>query len=700
VTWEKALFEPQHVAVVGSVSPGKIGRVLIDQLLDGGFSNVHAVNPKGIGDLDVRSVPAATSLRALAERGVQVDLAVVASPAPTVVEVLTDAAEAGVKVAIVITAGFSESGDDSAERAVLDAATRSGVRVVGPNCAGVVNTRWSLFPTLETRPPAGEVAFLTQSGALGGAVLSWAQAQGVGFSKFVSYGNGADLTDVDFLRVLKDDGESRVVCLYVETISDGHTFMRAAAELAAVKPLIVIKAGRSPSGRRATLSHTGSMAGTDAVYDAALRQCGAIRVDGIEEMFDLCRAFVSLPPVRGKRLAIVTNSGGPAVLASDRADACGLEVPPPSSGLRARLGRRLKPFCSVDNPFDLTVQGGEDDYRDVILAVADEVDAVLAIDVNVPYLDAAPIARGVVEAAGRVDVPVAAAFLAGRTVETALPILEDGGVPNFATGERAVAAIAAVATASLAKRSLTAESLCDSAEEDLLQASGPERLPWEETPIEPEVMSWLERQGIRAIEREIVRTEDEAVAAAGRLGFPVVAKVVSREILHKTDAGGVALDLRSEVAVRAAFARLKSIGGDGFESVLLSKMVERPVEAIVGLSRDPQFGPVVAVGLGGVHAEVLGDLALRVAPIGRAEAAEMIDGLRGAPILRGERGRSRLDVDALAAVVVRVSELAVLYPNLEELDLNPVFVLAAGCIVADARLIPSSHAAQGGALDA
>ncbi len=707
MSWEKALFEPRHVAVVGSASPGKIGRVVIDQLLDGGFSNVHAVNPKGIGDLGGRSVSAATSLRALSERGVRVDLVVVASPAPTVPDVLTDAGEAGVKVAVVITAGFSETGDDSAERGLLDAAARSGVRVVGPNCAGIVNTKWNLFPTLETRPPAGEVAFLSQSGALGGAVLSWAQAQGVGFSKFVSYGNGADLTDVDFLRILKDDGESRVVCLYVETVSDGRAFLRAAAELAAAKPLVVIKAGRSASGRRATLSHTGSMAGTDAVYDAALRQCGAIRVDGIEEMFDLCRAFTSLPPVRGKRLAIVTNSGGPAVLAADRAEACGLEVPPSSPDLRARLVRRLEPFCSVDNPFDLTVQGGGDEYRDTILAVSDEVDAVLAIDVNVPYLDAAPIARGVVEAAGKVDVPVAASFLAGKTVETALPILGDGGVPNFATGERAAQALsvlaqraARVALAPQGRPTLTAESLRASATRDVTQAEDLQQLPWGESPLEPDAMDWLETQGIRVIEREVARTEDEAVAAAGRLGFPVVAKVVSPAILHKSGVGGVALDLRSEVAVRAAFTRLSCLGGGDFEGVLLARMVERPVEAIVGLSRDPQFGPVVAVGLGGIHTEVLGDLALRVAPVDEVEALKMIDELRGAPILRGARGRSRLDVDALASLVADVSAMGIRYPDLAELDLNPVFILPTGCVIADARLISSSRAAQGGSTDA
>jgi acyl-CoA synthetase (NDP forming) len=688
MSWSEALFRPRGVAVVGSTSSGKIGRVLIEQILDGGFREVYAVNPKADGRVGERSVPAAASVRSLVESGRSVDLVVVATPAATVADVLDDAGEAGAKVAVVVTAGFSETGDRGGEEALLRAARRRGLRLVGPNCAGIANTKHRLFPTLETRPPMGDVAFVSQSGALGGAVLSWAAAQGVGFSKFVSYGNGADLTDVDFLDALRDDEESRVVCLYLETVSDGRAFLKAAARLAAVKPLVVIKAGRSDAGRRATQSHTGSLAGRDAVYDAALRQCGAIRVAGIEEMFDLCRAFTVLRLVRGRRLAIVTNSGGPGVLAADRAEACGLEVAPPSPSLREALAERLAPFCALDNPFDLTVQAGEAEYRETILSVAAEYDAVLVLDVNTPYLDAAPLARGIVDAARGIDVPVAAAFLAGRTVADALPILEAGGIPSFATGERAVQALAAFAS-----RTLTAESLRDSAVGGKVER---ERLPWEASPTEPEAMDWLERRGIPVIEREFVRTESAAVAAAERLGFPVAVKVVSRSILHKTDVGGVALDLGTETAVRAAFARISRLAD--FEGVLVSRMGERPVEALVGLTRDPQFGPVVAVGLGGIYAESLADVALRVAPIGEAEALDAIESLRGAAVLRGARGEKGRDVRALARLVVKVSALGARFSDLAELDLNPVFLFEHGCTAADARLVVR-RTAKGAAVD-
>jgi acyl-CoA synthetase (NDP forming) len=680
MTWFRALFEPRGVAVVGSTSSGKIGRVLIGQVLDGGFSNVYAVNPRGDGSLGSRLVSGGTSVQALVEAGRVIDLVVVASPATTVPEVLEDAGKAGVKVAVIITAGFSESGAADEELNLVRTAERFGMRIVGPNCAGIVNTKHRLFPTLETRPPTGDAAFVSQSGALGGAVLSWAEAQGVGFSKFVSYGNGADLTDVDFLEALREDDESRVVCLYLETVSDGGAFLDAASRLASAKPLVVIKAGRSASGGRATLSHTGSMAGADDVYDAALRQCGALRVEGIEEMFDLCRAITLLPQLTGRRLGIVTNSGGPGVLAADRAEALGLEVPPPSEGLRERLAAGLPAFCSFDNPFDLTVQGGEAEYRETIRAVAEEYDVVLALNVNVPYLDAAPLARGVVEAATSIDVPVAASFLAGRTVETALPILRAGGVPAFATGERAVAALAALAA--LSARTPAAKATGTSAARDEVEA---EKLPWEETPTEPEAMAWLERQGIRVIEREFARTEDEALAAAQRLGFPVAVKVVSRQIPHKSDVGGVALDLGGETAVRAALARLVRL--DGFEGVLVSRMVERSVEALVGLSRDPTFGPVVAIGLGGIHTEILRDVALRIGRVTRAEVLGAIESLRGAAILHGARRTRKLDVAALADVASKVSDLGVRFPDLMELDLNPVFLFEHGCAVADARLV-------------
>ena len=687
MSWVQALFRPRQVAVYGSMSEGRIGRVLVDQLLAGGFRDIVAVNPKAAGAEGVRGV---SSLGELPVDSPPVDLAVVASPAATVLDVLEDAGRAGVKAAVIVTAGFAEAGDSEAEREILRIASQFDLRLVGPNCAGIVNTKHNLFPTLETRPPSGDVAFVSQSGALGGAVLSWAEEQGVGFSKFVSYGNGVDLTDVDFLDALRDDEETSVVALYIETVSDGRRFMDSVRRLAAAKPLIVIKSGRSASGSRATVSHTGSMAGADAVFDAALRQCGAIRVDGIEAMFDLCRGFTSLPAVRGPRLAIVTNSGGPGVLAADAAERCGLEVHPPSDGLRRRLANRLPPFCAFDNPFDLTVQGSEDDYRDVLIDVLSEYDAASAINVNVPYLDSAPLARGIVDAARATGAPIAVSFMAGRPAEAALPVLRVGGVPNFATGERAVQALAALAQHStcvaLASQALTAESLCDSAVDDLAHSGDPRQLPWDGTPLEPEGMDWLEALGFPIVERRWVHSAREAVEAARSFGRPVAMKVVSPSIVHKSDVGGVVTEVTGEEQAAAVFDRLHVIGAGDFAGVLVSPMTRDAVEVLIGLSDDPQFGPVVACGLGGIYTEALDDLALRVAPIDADEALSMIDELRGAAILHGTRGVTH-DVHALAELIARASGLPRRFPEIAELDLNPVFLHESGCAIADVRLV-------------
>ncbi len=305
--------------MIGSTGEGKLGYALIEQLLAGGYLAVYAVNPKAQGAI---SAPGFSRIRDIPD---PVDLAVIASPASTVAGVLEECGLAGIKAAVIITSGFSEAGNAVGEEEIKRIAHHHSIRFVGPNCAGIANTHHKLFPTLETRPPPGVTALVTQSGALGGAVLSWAEEQGLGFSKFVSYGNGADLAETELLEYLTLDPETKVVALYIESVRDGDRFRRAVHELTKTKPLVVIKAGRSQAGRRATLSHTGSMAGSDAVYDAVFEQSGAIRVANIEEMFDLCKGFVSLSPIKGRRLAIVTNSGGPGVLAADRAEVVGSE---------------------------------------------------------------------------------------------------------------------------------------------------------------------------------------------------------------------------------------------------------------------------------------------------------------------------------------------------------------------------------------
>lgn len=687
------LFYPRGVAIVGSATQSKLGYELVRQVRDGGYGGpegegLYIVNP---GAESALGIVGYDSVASIAE---PVDLAVVASPPSTVLAVLEDCGRAGVGAVAIITAGFSEIGEDAAEREVVDVARQNGVRFVGPNCAGIVNTAHALYPSLETRPPAGHVAVVAQSGAIGGIVLAWAKQYGLGISKFVSYGNGADLNEIDLLDYLADDADTAVIALYIESVADGRLFMDTLDACTERKPVVVIKAGRTEAGQRATLSHTGSMAGADRVYDAALRQCGALRVRSVEELFDACKAFVHLPEGIGQRVAIVTNSGGPGVLAADRAEEVGLDVGQPGASVRERLGAFLPGHCALQNPIDLTVQGTGDWYRDALLAVLEEYDAALAINVSTPYLDSVALARGVVHAAEQVadgfhsPRAVMAAFLPEQVVGESVPYLEDHGVPSFATGERAVTALG------LVSRYWRGEVPTASPGED---GGGVRSLPEDRPILEPDAMAWLSDNGIPVPPFRHARSAGQAVEAARDMGYPVAMKIVSAQILHKSDAGGVLLNVRSDEEAVDAFEQLREVGLDrDFRGAVVYPMITDAREVLVGLSHDPQFGPIVAFGLGGIYTEVLQDVALRVAPIGREAAQEMVREISSFPMLKGLRGELPRDIEALAALLARVSELPVGCPDLRELDLNPVFLFeeGRGLVVGDVRVITTCQAKE------
>ncbi len=694
------LFYPRGTVVIGSAGEGKLGYHLIRQMVDGGYEQVFAVNPRAEGALGVPGYEAVSSVQG------PVDLAVIASPPATVPAVLQDCGRAGVKAAAIITAGFSEVGNKGAEQDVVTAAENHGVRFVGPNCAGIVNTAHDLYPTLETRPPRGTAAVVAQSGAVGGIVLAWARAYGLGISKFVSYGNGADLNEIDLLCYLAEDTETEVVALYIESTDDGRAFMEAVRACTRKKPVIVIKAGRTQAGQRATLSHTGSMAGADAVYDAALAQCGAIRVATVEEMFDFCKAYTQAYPGRGfrygpadpqkqagarraqragerwtgaGRIAIVTNSGGPGVLAADRAEEVGLNVAEPSAAVQEALREFLPAHCALQNPIDLTVEGTEEWYRRTLQAVLDEYDAALAINVSTPYLDSLALARGVVDAAAAVEKPVLAAFLPERIVADGVDHLQRCGVPTFATGERAVAALARVAQYDPRMRRSPSTVF-----------HGKKKSLPDGRMLEPTAMAWLGENGIPIPEFRFVAARKRVIGACQGIGYPVVMKVVSPEIVHKSDLGGVILDVEGDREALEAFDDLESIAqGSDFRGVIVYPMIQDAREVLLGLSRDPQFGPVVAFGAGGIYTEVWRDVALRVAPVDREDAEEMIREIAAFPLLEGVRGGIRRDLEALIDVLTTFSTLPFLYPEIDEVDLNPVFLFGEGegLVVGDVRVI-------------
>ncbi len=679
----EALFAPRAVALVGSVGEGKLGYELLRQMLAGGFDRLIAVNPKGQGALGVRGCTG------IGEAGMPIDLAVIASPAHTVGSVLEECGLAGVQAAVIVSSGFGETGNRAAEEEVKRAAAERGIRIVGPNCAGIINTAHKLTPTLETIPPAGRVAIISQSGAFAGVLLGWAKRDGLGISKFVSYGNRADVNEVDLVEYLTDDPETDVVCVYIETVSDGRAFMKEAARCAAAKPVVVIKAGRGESGQRATLSHTGSLAGSDAVYDAALQQCGALRVGSAEEMFDLCRALTSLPHLRGKRVAIVTNSGGPSILAADRAEALGLEVAEPGAAIKSALSTFLPAHAALKNPIDLTVEGTERGYRETITAIfaaetaeAKPFDAVVAINIAPPYLDSIPLAVGIANAAQATGKAVVTSFLPETVTADAIAYLHARGVPNLSTPERAVAALANMVRLGEIRAGssrLTQDGVAEGIERPALPAA----------PIlEPDAMLWLAGNEISTPVFLTAETEEEAAAACYGVGFPAVMKVVSPDILHKSERGGVIVGIRDEAAAVEAFRGIRQrAAGARFASVIVYPLIKSSHEVLIGLSRDAQFGPVVAFGLGGIYTEILSDVALRVAPVDHATAHGMMRSLRGYRLLAGARGQRPVDLHALADLIVRVSALPFAYPQIVELDLNPVFVSPAGAVAGDVRIV-------------
>ena len=667
----KELFQPDGVAVYGSVSAGKLGGVLIDQLLNAGYEKVYAINPKGQahrtapGFVDINDVPA------------HIDLAVIASPAKTVAGIFESLHQKGVHAAVVISSGFSEAGNSDGEQLLCQLGKQYDISFIGPNCAGLLNTHHQLAPTLQAYPPKGSVAIVSQSGAVGGAIMEWAQSQNLGISKFVSYGNGADLNQIEFLRYLKDDPETSVVGLYIENIDSGRAFMEALAQLTAVKPVVVIKSGRTSTGQRAAMSHTGSMAGSDRVYDAALRQAGAIRVDSMDELIDVCKGFAYLKPVRGNKVAIITNSGGPGVMTTDLADDLHMQIPEPSATLHQALSAFLPSFAGLRNPIDLTVEGTGENYRRSIELMLSECDACLPIFFGPPYLDTTPIAEGMIAAAKNSGKAVACALETGLNASRSSRMLSEAGVPNFSSPERAMKVLHYMYQYSTAKASLPAAP------------SSPAVLrPIDGLLEEPAAVALLEQHGIALPAHAFVPDRTALLAACHTVGYPLVMKVVADGIVHKSDYGCVKVSINSDEAALAAYDTIqKNAEGHTFRGVMVYEMVQGAQEILLGFIRDRQFGPVVMCGMGGIYTELLQDTTLRVAPVDKAAALDMLRGLRGYKLLTGMRGGKPVDEAALAQLIADFSQLPFLYPNMSEADLNPVFVSEKGAVAGDVRLI-------------
>ncbi|MCI8336693.1 MAG: acetate--CoA ligase family protein [Peptococcaceae bacterium] len=667
----KALFEPRGIVVAGSVSPGKLGSVLIDRLLDGGYQNIFVVNPKGQGYGDIPGFVSAGQISA------PVDLVVIVSPSFTVASVLEDCGKAGVKAAVIITSGFAEVGNKDGEAEIIAVAKKYGIRFIGPNCAGMANTDFNLYATLEEKPLPGGISVLSQSGAVGGAVMVASKERGIGISKFLSFGNGSDLEVLELLAYLRDDADTNAIVLYIENIKDGRAFMDVLKSTTAKKPVIVIKSGRTSSGQRATLSHTGSLSGSDQVYSAALAQCGALRVRTLEDAYDLCQGFAVLPQPQGDKVVIVTNSGGPGVMAADQADDEGLAVLEASPALKEELGTFLSPYAGKGNPIDITVEGTGEQYRRALVTALADYDSALAFYIGTPYLKAMPIAEGIVSAAKETGKPIIASLMVGSDMAEALAYLKANNIMYLPDGERAMKVFA---------KMVQYQTYLADKNEMVAPVAVKANLPG--MILEPDAMDLLKENGLPVPAFRFITEKGQLQAAAAEIGYPVVMKVVSPQIIHKSDAKGVYLNLQNIAEVEAAYDTMAAAFADkDFRGVMLYPMVPAGKEIMVGFHQDPQFGPVVLAGLGGIYTEILKDVALAVAPVTPEKAKAMLKTLKCYPLLTGVRGERAIDIAGLAQLIADFSQLPFAYPDLQEADLNPVFADENGVAIVDVRLI-------------
>src|SRR6266540_3652834 len=651
----QALFRPNRLAVIGaSAKPGKLGFTIFKNILDAGFGGqVIPVNPKGETILGVPSV------KSIEEIPSGTDLAVVIIPAASVPGAILQLGERRVRAAIVITGGFAESGEEGArlQEEVKQNAARCGIRVVGPNCQGVNYPHHGLCASWPLITRKGAMAIASQSGTVGAALIDWAAEERLGFSAFVSMGNRIDVDEADLIGFFASDPNTKVITLYIEGVKDAPKF--SAAVKACRKPIVIFKAGRTAQGRKAAESHTRSLAGKDEIYDAVFRQLKIHRAESLEELYDFSKALAYVPAPAGPRMLIVTSSGGSAIIATDVAEENGFRVSPLPGPLASRLREILPPHCIVGNPLDLTGDTDAERYRQVLAASRGDYDAVLTI-----FGDPIPGASQIMDPGARELV----AYLGGADVERAERLLfHEKKIAVFPTPERAVKALSCHAH-------FARDLFPRAAEVSAPTASTPSA----GTSLSPaDSIGFLAREGIRVVPSRQAETEEQAVAAAREIGYPVAVKMNSLDVTHKSDVGGVILNVKDETGVRKAFqdlvATVQRLGARQ-GGVLVSAMARSGHEVIVGVTRDLQFGHAVMFGMGGTLVEVLRDVSFRLVPLSEKDANEMIDETRGARLLQGVRGGKPADVTALARLLVQISDLVAKHGEIDEMDLNPVVV--------------------------
>lgn len=691
----ESLLYPKSIAIIGaSRTPGKVGYSVLENLIKGGYEGtIVPVNPHADEILGIRCYPSPKSA------GITIDLSIIVVPNTAVKSAIEESYEAGAKAVCVITAGFKEVGPEGAkmEKEIFEYCKSRKMRLLGPNCLGLINTENKMNASFAKQmPKPGHISVISQSGALCTAILDWSLGRGIGLAKLISIGNKADLCEVDLLQALGDDEQTKVIACYLENITKGEEFIKVAEQVATIKPVVVLKVGTTQAGSRAASSHTGSLAGEDIAYGAAFRRAGVIRADTFESLFDYASALAMQPLPKGNRVAIITNAGGPGIMAADAVENLGLEVRPLQNSISMALKQKLPPAASVANPIDVLGDADPDRYATALNAALDDdtIDAVIVILTPQAMTKPAETARAIISNL-RGNKPVLAAFMGGADVMPARDELVSANLPDYPSPERAVSALKAMCDYSAWRRRPPRVVLRFPANKRRIERIIRRHQREKRTFInEVDAKEILRAYDFNVPPGGLARTDEEAVTIADRIGYPVAMKIVSPDIVHKSDIGGVRLGLASPAQVRDAFDLMilrvsRRMPNAKILGVYVERMAKQGREVILGMHRDPQFGPMLMFGLGGIFVEVMKDVSFYLAPITEEEALQMLMGTRSFTLLRGARGQAGVDIQAIAQALQKLSQLATEFPQIYEIDINPFIVHEVGMppTVADARMI-------------
>jgi len=697
-----AIFRPRSIAVIGaSRTPGKVGYILTENIISSGYEGkIHPVNPNADEILGLKSYPSVLDVPG------EVDLAVISIPSRFVLDVAEECGEKGVKAVVVISAGFKEIGREGAllEDKLVEVGEKYGMRIQGPNCLGFINTETPLnLSFAAAMPRKGRIGFISQSGALGTAVLDWVLKEDLGFHTFVSLGNKGDLDEVDFIEAMGDDDDISVILLYLESIEDGRRFLDITSKVVERKPVVIIKGGTSSAGARAAGSHTGALVGSFLAYKTAFDRVGVIVAESVEELFNNAIAFTEQPIPKAEGVAIVTNAGGPGILATDLSERRGLRLSGLSSETQIQLREGLPPAAATGNPVDVLGDARADRYSFATEKVLRDghVNAVVVILTPQAMTESMATAEVLVELNRTVrGKPLLAVFMGGEGVEEARNFLLRNGVPCYDFPDKAIKTLSALYSYSrflkepesppVRFRDVDPERV-----EEIIAAAREDRRV---VLLAHESAAVVEAYGITILESGIARTAEEAVKLSEEFGYPAVLRIASPDILHKTDVGGVVLNLKSDVEVRHAFEGILASAARFMPrariyGIQVTRMAPQGREMIIGVSRDVQFGPLVMFGLGGIYVNFLKDVSFRLAPLSEPEAREMMEETKAYALLKGIRGEPPSDIDALKNTILRVGQLVWDFPEIVEMDINPVFVYGwgEGCTALDVKITLSKE---------